>query len=130
LQWATYFDAADQVGISRIWGGIHPPADDFAGRRVGAQCGTGVWSLARKYFDGSVTNIPINLAIRTLNPGQCEVSYPTLRGFKYKLQSASDVTDTFVDAGPVIQATNTSIIAIDNNGAPNKFYRVVSPLNR
>ena len=31
LQWATYFDAADQVGVSRIWGGIHPPVDDFAG---------------------------------------------------------------------------------------------------
>jgi hypothetical protein len=35
LQWASYYDGADQVGLSRIWGGIHPPADDFAGRRVG-----------------------------------------------------------------------------------------------
>ena len=30
LQWATYQDAADQCSLSRIWGGIHPPAD---GRR-------------------------------------------------------------------------------------------------
>ena len=26
LQWATYFDAADQAGRSRLWGGIHIPA--------------------------------------------------------------------------------------------------------
>ena len=26
LQWATYRDAADQTSLSRIWGGIHPPA--------------------------------------------------------------------------------------------------------
>ena len=28
LQWATYYDAADQAGLSRIYGGIHVPADD------------------------------------------------------------------------------------------------------
>jgi len=39
LQWATYFDAADQAGQSRIWGGIHVGADDFAGRRIGSQVG-------------------------------------------------------------------------------------------
>jgi len=129
LQWATYFDAADQVGISRIWGGIHPPADDFAGRRVGAQCGLGVWSLAQKYFDGSITNTPINLAIRSLNPGQCELSYTTLRGFNYKLQAKSDVTDSFTDAGALTRATNTSIVIIDSNPDLKRFYQVVSPVS-
>jgi hypothetical protein len=37
LQWATYYDAADEAGISRIWGGIHPPIDNVAGRRVGSE---------------------------------------------------------------------------------------------
>ena len=32
LQWATYYDAADQAGQSRLYGGIHIPADDFNGR--------------------------------------------------------------------------------------------------
>jgi hypothetical protein len=126
LQWATYFDAADQAGISRIWGGIHPPIDNLAGRRAGAQCGQGVWALARKYFDGTVTNIPINLAIRSVNPGQCKLSYATLRGFDYQLQTKSDVTGTFTDSGPLIRATNTSIVTIDGNGDPSRFYRVVS----
>ena len=35
LQWATYADAADDAGISRLYGGIHIEADDFAGRRLG-----------------------------------------------------------------------------------------------
>jgi len=35
LQWATYRDAADQSGLSRIWGGIHPPVDDIRGRNIG-----------------------------------------------------------------------------------------------
>lgn len=39
IQWATYFDAADQAGDSRIWGGIHVRADDFAGRILGAEIG-------------------------------------------------------------------------------------------
>src|SRR5438477_8311211 len=61
LQWATYYDAADQAGISRIWGGIHPPIDNLTGRRAGAQCGQGVWTLAQKYFDGSVLNSPMSI---------------------------------------------------------------------
>jgi hypothetical protein len=53
LQWATYFDAADQAGISRIFGGIHIAADDFEGRRIGAVCGRDAWSLAQRYFAGT-----------------------------------------------------------------------------
>ena len=37
LQWATYRDASDQCSLSRIWGGIHPPADDFPGRGLGVE---------------------------------------------------------------------------------------------
>lgn len=55
LQWATYYDAADQAGISRLFGGIHISADDFGGRRMGALCGRAAWDLAERYFDGTVT---------------------------------------------------------------------------
>jgi hypothetical protein len=54
LQWATYYDAADQAGISRIYGGIHIAADDFAGRRIGSRVGTEAWALAERYFAGTV----------------------------------------------------------------------------
>lgn len=39
LQWATYYDAADQAGMSRLYGGIHVAADDFIGRTLGARVG-------------------------------------------------------------------------------------------
>jgi hypothetical protein len=53
LQWATFFDAADQAGISRLYGGIHISADDLTGRTVGAACGQAAWVQAQRYFDGS-----------------------------------------------------------------------------
>ncbi len=53
LQWATYSDAADQAGISRLYMGIHISQDDVEGRKIGALCGTGAWSLAERYFDGT-----------------------------------------------------------------------------
>jgi hypothetical protein len=53
LQWATYYDAADAAGQSRLWMGIHVPPDDFMGRRVGAQCGKGAWAQAQRYFEGA-----------------------------------------------------------------------------
>src|SRR6266540_1316659 len=54
FQWATYYDAADQAGISRIYGGIHIAADDFAGRRIGSRIGKQAWALAERYFAGTV----------------------------------------------------------------------------
>jgi PAP2 superfamily len=53
IQAATYYDAADEAGVSRIYGGIHIPEDDFAGRRIGSVCGRKAMALARRYFDGS-----------------------------------------------------------------------------
>lgn len=52
LQWATYRDAADQTSLSRNWGGIHPPADDLPGRRMGATLGESAWAHALASFTG------------------------------------------------------------------------------
>jgi len=59
LQWATYRDASDQTSLSRIWGGIHPPADDVPGRKMGIEIGHRAFAYAKAHFDGSViTSIP------------------------------------------------------------------------
>ena len=55
LQWASYFDASDQAGQSRLWGSIHIAPDDFAGRRVGHQIGLDALALATKYFNVGAT---------------------------------------------------------------------------
>jgi len=53
LQWATYRDASDQTSLSRIWGGIHPPADDIPGRLIGEQIGIKAFLRARTFFKTS-----------------------------------------------------------------------------
>jgi hypothetical protein len=53
LQWATYFDAADQAGQSRIWGGIHLEPDDFVGRRTGHSVGLAALAEAPRWFNGT-----------------------------------------------------------------------------
>ncbi|MDQ6857797.1 MAG: vanadium-dependent haloperoxidase, partial [Chloroflexota bacterium] len=54
LEWATFYDAADQAGQSRLYGGIHVQADDLTGRVVGSTCGKDAWSLAQRYYAGLV----------------------------------------------------------------------------
>jgi hypothetical protein len=56
LEWATYYDAADQAGQSRIWGGIHIQADDFTGRVIGSQCGKDAWALAQRFYAGKASS--------------------------------------------------------------------------
>lgn len=53
LQWARYIDASDQCSLSRIWGGIHPPADDIPGRIIGKKVGTAAFTKASQYFSGA-----------------------------------------------------------------------------
>ena len=53
LEWGTYYDASDQAGRSRLFGGIHIAADDLLGRRIGSECGIAAWELARHYFEGT-----------------------------------------------------------------------------
>lgn len=53
LQWATYQDAADQAGQSRIWGGIHIWPDDTIGRQLGYQVGHDAVDEAQAWFAGT-----------------------------------------------------------------------------
>lgn len=59
LQWATYRDASDQTSLSRIWGGIHPPADDIPGRIIGIEIGTDAFQKAERYFLGQLPDTQI-----------------------------------------------------------------------
>lgn len=56
LQWATYRDAADQCSLSRIWGGIHPPADDLPGRMLGERVGIDAFHYADGFMAGTPTS--------------------------------------------------------------------------
>ena len=86
LQWATYHDAAAETSLSRIWGGIHPPADDIPGRRIGRVVGMDAQQRARKLFAGLATSVQVPVEDRPFasvypNPvpqaGVLSVSGPT-----------------------------------------------------
>ncbi|MFM2164425.1 MAG: hypothetical protein RL325_862 [Planctomycetota bacterium] len=51
FQWATYYDASDTSGESRLYGGIHPDFDDFPARRIGAQLGAKGFNRALALFN-------------------------------------------------------------------------------
>jgi len=129
LQWASYYDAADQVGLSRIWGGIHPPADDFSGRRVGAQVGTNVWALARKFFDGSVINSEINLTTRKLDSSNMELRFNAVRGLYYKVHTSANVGGPYSNGGqPGQVAFEASIASTNALSGGQQFFRVSGSL--
>lgn len=76
LQWATYRDASDQTSLSRIWGGIHPPADDIPGRIMGIDIAEDAFAKVEELFDSvnSVTPTPnaseLVLFPNPISPGQ------------------------------------------------------------
>lgn len=57
LTWATYRDAADEAGISRLYGGIHPAADDFPGRIMGSTIGIRAYAHALEYFGSNQVTV-------------------------------------------------------------------------
>jgi hypothetical protein len=115
--------------MSRIWGGIHPPVDDFGGRRAGSLVGKGVWTLVQKYFkyfDGSITNNPVALAIRPLDAGRSELRLSTTRGFHYKIQSTPNLETPFEDEpGGSERAQDSILLRTNLHSGPARFFRAL-----
>ncbi|MEM8584288.1 MAG: FG-GAP-like repeat-containing protein, partial [Bacteroidota bacterium] len=77
LQWATYFDAANESALSRIWGGIHPPADDVPGRIMGLQIGQDAFTKAMSYFEDEDGNGLPDLCQGCVLGDPCDDNDPT-----------------------------------------------------
>ncbi|MDG2304368.1 MAG: vanadium-dependent haloperoxidase [Candidatus Binatia bacterium] len=96
LQWATYFDAADECSLSRIYGGIHPSGDDIPGRFMGAAMGPDAVALATSYFGPHPT---LELSRATAWPrsqGRGKISLKgTLRTGVYGATDVLDVSSGF-----------------------------------
>jgi hypothetical protein len=52
LSWPTFTDAANQAGLSRLYGGIHFTTGDLEGRKIGHKVGAAVWQKAQALFNG------------------------------------------------------------------------------
>jgi len=116
-----------EAGLSRLWGGIHVSADDFNGRKTGAECGRGAWKFAQQYFDGSAGSLAPHLKFRRLAGGQYELHCPTVRGFSYRIQSTTDLSRPFVDEPPerARMTENAQLVQRIDNLSERKFYRAL-----
>ncbi|MEM9709928.1 MAG: vanadium-dependent haloperoxidase [Pseudomonadota bacterium] len=54
IEWATFSEAADEAGLSRLWGGIHFPEGDLHGRALGDYVGQNAYDLAAAYYEGDL----------------------------------------------------------------------------
>jgi len=97
LQWATYRDAANQSGLSRIWGGIHPPIDDIPGRKIGIKVGTSAFEKADQLFGNTLSNIS-----ELSEPSQVEVfPNPLRKGQKLTIRN---LEHSIIDKVDIINA--------------------------
>ena len=55
LEWDTFSQAADEAGISRLYGGIHFTDGDLNGRLLGREVGSAVYQEVQFYLNGGKT---------------------------------------------------------------------------
>ena len=55
FSYATFSDAADEAGLSRLYGGIHFVDDNETAQEVGYLIGVQAWSKALTYFNGTAS---------------------------------------------------------------------------
>ena len=53
LSWTTFTEAADEAGLSRLYGGIHFNEGDVNGRQLGRDVGQNVYDLAQSFINGT-----------------------------------------------------------------------------
>ena len=124
LQWATYYDAADEAGKSRLYGGIHVPVDDGPGRIMGSTCGIQAWERARKYFDGSVANEPVNVTLQNTSAGNYTITWNSLPGFDYAIERSSNLPTFSPLVTGLRRNESTSQFKMSGPQAEKLFYRV------
>ncbi len=104
LQWAKYRDASDQCSLSRIWGGIHPPADDIPGRLIGAAIGPEAFNYAETFFyndndqDGYLNYVDCNDNDAAVNPGAAEICDGLDNDCNGSVDDGLNISTYFVDA--------------------------------
>lgn len=55
LSWATFADAANEAGQSRIYGGIHFDDGNIAGLDPGRKVGAQAYTKAKSYWEGTAS---------------------------------------------------------------------------
>lgn len=58
LSWETFTDAAEEAGMSRIYGGIHFTKGNLDGQAMGREVADLVWNRAQQFFNGTAFPTP------------------------------------------------------------------------
>lgn len=127
LQWCSYYDAADQAGISRRYGGIHPAEDDLPARILGAEVGKQAYALAEKYWTGLILEEEIKPSMTRHANGIVDVKWKATRGMYHRVSSSTNLHSW------TLEPSSPNAIAYDTNGAwtdtspdpTRKFYRIL-----
>lgn len=130
LQWATYRDASDQTSLSRIWGGIHPPADDIPGRIIGEKIGIQAFNFAEKYFnnlptstENTIATEPTKLYPNPIKNGELLVVEGAFNNAEV-LVELFDYTGKLVDAKTVASFSDRLNIGFSKIDLANGFYQL------
>jgi hypothetical protein len=110
LRWATYADASDETSISRIYGGIHPPADDIPGRLMGAAIGAEAFARALELYGSPQTETRAAFRVRAEfadgdNPTEvrvtlaCDTGLPLTQAFTIDENEEVNFVVTKFDSG-------------------------------
>lgn len=125
LQWATYRDASDETSISRIYGGIHPTADDIPGRLMGFEIGPDAYELAETYW-GPWKTLDLSQVVVAYGSGKVHV-----RGvMQVGVYGEEDVLDLSQGANFSVRDKNGMTVSIDLTSCEEKrvggIYRCTS----
>ena len=113
LQWATYRDASDQCSLSRIWGGIHPPADDIPGRIIGQQLGPHAVEYANnKLFVDRPIVVSVEVSDTVINIDDIGSSFTATITFDQQMNVNVVPAINFLNQDPLI----TGSLSVDEVG--------------
>lgn len=119
LQWATYYDAADEAGESRLYGGIHVSPDDGPGRIMGSKIGRSAFAYAQQFWDRSIIENP-----RLTLAANGEMTCVTVPGYHYTLESGTDLTSfPVIEATPGIATGHLETLIVPTTD-PGRFFRM------
>ncbi|MDB4707466.1 vanadium-dependent haloperoxidase [Akkermansiaceae bacterium] len=119
LQWATYYDAADEAGESRIYGGIHLSPDDGPGRIMGQKIGEAAYKHAKKYWGGDILRHP-SLVLNDTG----KLWFQTIPGYQHTIESGTDLlTFPTIEAASIPATGHEATLNVPVSG-PSRFFRL------
>lgn len=128
LDWETFTEAADEAGISRLYGGIHFEDGDLNGRILGREVGNAVFEQAQFFIDGGLES----LASSSFN--ESELSQGTLVNTQFTGVTigsndlpifsfdSTSISEEDMDADMVKESDGSALILLnsDDNGVNNE----------